>query len=77
MMKVYVVHEEDYEYFEILGVFDDKQKAEKMAEIYKNYCNKNACVIIEEYILNQLTQDTNEKILLNLDKLKNELLGDK
>ena len=77
MMKVYVVHEEDYEYFEILGVFDDKQKTEKMAENYEKYCNKNKCVFIEEYILNQLTQDTIEKIFLSFDKLKNELLGDK
>ena len=66
-----------YENFEILGVFDNKQKAETLAEKYKMYCDKQANIHVEEYTLNNLTQETIERILNSLDELKNELLGDK
>ena len=76
-MKIYVICENNYGYFEILGIFDDKQKAEKLAKQYKNYCDKTSHLNVEEYTLNNLTQETTEKILNSLDKLKKELLGDK
>lgn len=76
-MKIYVITAIDYDYFEILGIFDDKQKAEALAKQYKTYCDSNSCLTVEEYTLNNLTQETVEKILNSLDKIKNELLGDK
>lgn len=76
-MKIYVIIENNYGYFEILGIFDDKQKAEALAKQYKTYCDKSAYLTVEEYTLNNLTQETTERILNSLDKLKNELLGDK
>lgn len=76
-MKIYVICENDYDCFKILGIFDDKQKAEALAKQYKTYCDKNAYLNVEEYTLNNLTQETTERILNSLDKLKNELLGDK
>lgn len=76
-MKIYVISENNYDSFEILGIFDDKQKAEALAKQYKTYCDKNAYLNVEEYTLNNLTQETTERILNSLDKLKNELLGDK
>lgn len=76
-MKIYVISENNYGYCEILGIFDDKQKAETLAKQYKTYCDKNAYLNVEEYTLNNLTQETTERILNSLDKLKNELLGDK
>ena len=78
-MKIYVISasESDYDDWEILGIFDDKQKAEALAKQYKTYCDKNAYLNVEEYTLNNLTQETTERILNSLDKLKNELLGDK
>ena len=76
-MKIYVVSASDYDYFEILGIFDDKQKAETIAKQYKTYCDKSSCLTVEEYTLNNLTQEITERILNSLDELKNELLGDK
>lgn len=78
-MKIYVIiaSESNYGYSEILGIFDDKQKAEALAKQYTTYCDKNAYLSVEEYTLNNLTQETTERILNSLDKLKNELLGDK
>ena len=76
-MKIYVISENNYGYSEILGIFDDKQKAETLVKQYKTYCDKNAYLNVEEYTLNNLTQETTERILNSLDKLKNELLGDK
>lgn len=76
-MKIYVITAIDYDYFEILGIFDDKQKAEALAKQYKTYCDSNSCLTVEEYTLNNLTQEATEQILNSLDKIKNELLGDK
>ena len=76
-MKIYVIIENNYGYFEILGIFDDKQKAETIAKQYKTYCDKSSYLTVEEYILNNLTQEATEQILNSLDKIKNELLGDK
>ena len=78
-MKIYVISasESDYDDWEILEIFDDKQKAEALAKQYKTYCDKSSCFTVEEYTLNNLTQETTERILNSLDKLKNELLGDK
>ena len=76
-MKIYIIYASDYEYFEILGVFDNKQKAETFAEKYKMYCDKQANINVEEYTLNNLTQEATEQILNSLDEIKNELLGDK
>lgn len=76
-MKIYVISENNYGYFEILGIFDDKQKAEALAKQYKTYCNKSSYLTVEEYTLNNFTQEATEQILNSLDKLKNELLGDK
>ena len=78
-MKIYVISasESDYDDWEILGIFDDKQKAEKITKNYKSYIDKNANIYVEEYTLNNLTQETTERILNSLDELKNELLGDK
>ena len=76
-MKIYVISENNYGSFEILGIFDDKQKAESLSKQYKTYCDKNAYLNVEEYTLNNLTQETTERILNSLNKLKNELLGDK
>ena len=75
-MELYIIHKIDYENFEILGIFDDKQKAETLAKQYKMYCDSGANIYVEKYILNQFTQDAINKILSSLDKLKNELLGD-
>ena len=78
-MKIYVISasDYDYDYWEILGIFDDKQKAEELAKQYKTYCDSSSFLTVEEYTLNNLTQETTERILNSLDKLKNELLGDK
>lgn len=76
-MKIYVIITSKYDYREILGIFDDKQKAETLAKQYKTYCDSSSYLTVEEYTLNNLTQETTERILDSLDKLKNELLGDK
>ena len=76
-MKIYVIIASNYDYWEILGIFDDKQKAEALAKQYKTYCDKIAYITVEEYTLNKFTQEASEQILNSLDKLKNELLGDK
>lgn len=76
-MKLYVIIASDYDYFEILGIFDDKQKAEALAKQYKTYCDSSSCLTVEEYTLNNLTQEATEQILNSLDKIKKELLGDK
>ena len=78
-MKIYVISasESDYDDWEILGIFDDKQKAEALAKQYKTYCDKNEYITVEEYTLNKFTQEATEQILNSLDKLKKELLGDK
>ena len=76
-MKIYVICASDYDCFEILGIFDDKQKAEALAKQYKTYCDKSSYLSVEEYTLNNLTQEATEQILNSLDKIKNELLGDK
>ena len=78
-MKIYVISasESDYDDWEILGIFDDKQKAEALAKQFKTYCDSSAYLTVEEYTLNNLTQETTERILNSLDKLKNEMLGDK
>ena len=76
-MKIYVISENNYDSFEILGIFDDKQKAEALAKQYKTYCDKSSYLTVEEYTLNNLTQEATDQILNSLDKLKNELLGDK
>lgn len=76
-MKIYVIYASDYDYWEILGIFDDKQKAETLAKQYKTYCDKSSCLAVEEYTLNNFTQEATEQILNSLNKLKNELLGDK
>ena len=72
-MKIYVISESDYENWQILGVFDNKQKAETLAKQFKTYCDKSSCLTVEEYTLNNLTQETTEKILNSLDKIKKEL----
>ena len=73
-MKIYVISasESDYDDWEILGIFDDKQKAEALAKQYKTYCDKNAYITVEEYTLNKFTQEASEQILNSLDKLKND-----
>ena len=76
-MKIYVISENNYGYSEILWIFDDKQKAESLAKQYKTYCDKSSYLRVEEYTLNNFTQEATEQILNSLDKLKNELLGDK
>lgn len=75
-MKVYIIYETCYEDFEVLGVFDNKQKAEALSKKYKMYCEEQASIFVAEYILNQFTQKTVERILLSFDKLKQEMLGD-
>ena len=76
-MKIYVICASDYDCFEILGIFDDKQKAEALAKQYKTYCDKSSYLTVEEYTLNNFTQEATEQLLNSLDKLKKELLGDK
>ena len=76
-MKIYVIGASDHDCFEILGIFDDKQKAEALAKQYKTYCDKSSYLTVEEYTLNNFTQEATEQILNSLDKLKKELLGDK
>lgn len=76
-MKIYVICARNYDCFEILGIFDDKQKAEALAKQYKTYCDKSSYLTVEEYTLNNFTQEATEQILNSLDKLKKELLGDK
>ena len=76
-MKIYVISENNYGYSEILGIFDDKQKAETLAKQYKTHCDKSSYLSVEEYTLNSFTQEASEQILNSLNKLKNELLGDK
>ena len=47
-MKIYVICASDYDCFEILGIFDDKQKAEALAKQYKTYCDKSSYLTVEE-----------------------------
>ena len=75
-MKIYVICANDYGCFEILGIFDDKQKAEKITKNYKSYIDKNANIYVEEYILNDLTQEATETILNKFENMKNEIFGD-
>ena len=75
-MKIYVICAIDYDCFEILGIFDDKQKAEKITKNYKSYIDKNANIYVEEYILNDLTQEATETILNKFENMKNEIFGD-
>lgn len=75
-MKLYVISKNDYGYSEILGIFDDKQKAEKIIKNYKSYIDKNANIYVEEYILNNLTTEATETILKKFENMKNEIFGD-
>ena len=75
-MKIYAISENNYGYFEILGIFDDKQKAEKITKNYKSCIDKNANIYIEEYILNDLTQEATKTILNKFEDMKNEIFGD-
>ena len=70
-MKIYVICENNYGYFEILGIFDDKQKAEKIIKNYKSYIDKNANIYIEEYILNDLKREATKTILNKFEDMKN------
>lgn len=75
-MKIYIICVNDYGCFEILGIFDDKQKAEKITKNYKNYIDKIANIYVEEYILNNLTQEATETILEKFENIKNEIFED-
>lgn len=65
-MKIYVICASNYDCFEILGIFDDKQKAEALAKQYKTYCDKSSYLTVEEYTLNNFTQEATEQILNSL-----------
>lgn len=76
--KIYIVKKEYYEDGYVLGVYDDKEKAEKIAQRFRmieeylcansNYdkCNIN----VYEYKLNALQEGVAEDILNNLEFIK-------
>lgn len=64
MDKIYLVIEYDYENTDIIGVFDNKQKAEQLTEIKEDYH-------IEEYNVNELTEEGKRRILWYIKDLKN------
>ena len=73
--KIYIVKREFYEENYVLGVYDDKEKAEKIAQqfrILEEYIDKDSCykINVYEYKLNALQEGVAENILNNLEIIK-------
>lgn len=76
--KIYIIKKEYHEYEYALGVYDNKEKAEKLAQqfrmIEQYICENNGyeeCnVNIYEYKLNALQEGVVEDILDNLEIIK-------
>ena len=74
-MKIYMVKREFYEEEYVLGVYDDKEKAEKIAQQFRmleEYIRKNSPydINVYEYKLNTLQDGVAENILNNLEIIK-------
>ena len=74
-MKIYIVSKEYYEEQYVLGIYDDKNKAEKIAqqfEILEKYIDENRYykIITREYELNALQEGVAENILGSLENIK-------
>lgn len=74
-MKIYIVSKEYYEEQYVLGIYDDKNKAEKIAqqfEILEKYIDENSYykIITREYELNALQEGVAENILGSLENIK-------
>lgn len=63
---IYVVLRQDYEYTEIIGVYDKKELADKVLEFNKEYC-------IQECQLNKLTDEGMSKVFDYITSLKQKL----
>ena len=74
-MKIYIVSKEYYEEQYVLGVYDDKNKAEKIAQQFK-MLEKYTCedsyskIITREYELNALQEGVAESVLDSLEDIK-------
>lgn len=74
-MKIYIVSKEYYEEQYILGIYDDKNKAEKIAQQFKmleKYTRKDSYyeIITREYELNALQEGVAESVLDSLENIK-------
>lgn len=55
--KLYVVKFNDFDYTSIIGIFDDKELAEKVTNAaVESYVDTDGYVSCTSYILNQLTE---------------------
>lgn len=73
--KIYIVKREFYEENYVLGAYDDKEKAEKIAQQFRTleeYINKDSHykINVYEYKLNALQEGVAENILNNLEIIK-------
>lgn len=74
-MKIYIVSKEYYEEQYVLGVYDDKNKAEKIAQQFKmleKYTREDSYykIITREYELNALQEGVAESVLDSLENIK-------
>lgn len=66
-MKLYVIVEKGYEWTDILGIYDNFEKAKRIADINKNDYS------IEVYDLNELSENGVSAITGYIQKLKRDL----
>ena len=74
-MKIYMVSREYYEEQYVLGIYDNKNKAKKIAqqfEMLEKYTREDSPykIIIREYELNALQEGVAENILDSLEDIK-------
>lgn len=74
-MKIYIVSKEYYEEQYVLGIYDDKNKAEKIAQQFKmleKYTREDSYyeIITREYELNALQEGVAESVLDSLENIK-------
>lgn len=74
-MKIYMVSREYYEEQYVLGIYDDKNKAEKISqqfEMLEKYTREDSPyrIFIHEYELNALQEGVAEDILDSLESIK-------
>ncbi len=75
-MKIYIINREFYEDEYVLGVYDDKAKAEKIAKQFRlleNYEKTDYRIKIYEYELNKLESIAAERVLNSLEKFKENI----
>ena len=75
-MKIYMINREFYEDRYVLGVYDDKAKAEKIAKQFRlleNYEKTDYRIKIYEYELNKLQSIAAERVLDSLEKFKENI----